>query len=214
MKANYQAKSEEQNQALENQSTTESNASQEVEKCSEGLLTCNNNQNTENTDLQFQTESNKQYLLSSIEPTPHIILPLKVKPNREKGILNRDCSQPDISDIRLLTDTIKDEINQSAQHMLIAYSMLKKVRDEELYKALEYKSFQDFVELELHLDRSTAYKYIKIIESENFEIIKENANIGMAKLYIISLVEQSILEKLLSKIDLQDITVKKLALQA
>ena len=83
------------------------------------------------------------------------------------------------------------------------------VRDNDLYKALEYKSFQDYVEQELHLDRTTAYKYIKIVESKNFEIIKENSNIGIAKLYIIALLEQSILEKLLSTINLQNITVKK-----
>ena len=209
MKANYQAKSKEQNQALENQSATESNASQEVKKCSEATSICNNSQNKEIKDLQFQTDSNRKNLLLSTQPTPHKILPLKVDLNRVNAIINHNCSQTDLSDIRVLTDTIKEEINQSAQHMLNAYSMLKKVRDNDLYKALEYKSFQDYVEQELHLDRTTAYKYIKIVESKNFEIIKENSNIGIAKLYIIALLEQSILEKLLSTINLQNITVKK-----
>lgn len=120
-----------------------------------------------------------------------------------------------------MTDKIEIPITQKiiqikrgmAMDIFVLGSLLKKVRDEEIYKQESYDSFESYLAMpELAFNRATAYKFIKI-----FEVFGGNGDlldIESDKLYLITGVVEKNPEDLdrwisrardLSRSDLRDV---------
>lgn len=88
---------------------------------------------------------------------------------------------------------------------------LKEMRDGKLYKELGYKNFEEYCKAEIGFTRKNAYRYIGIAEnlSENF-VTSMSQNVGLAKLEIISKLDESQREQLQETMNLENVTVKQL----
>lgn len=96
------------------------------------------------------------------------------------------------------------------QNIWTMCTKLKEMRDGKLYKALGYKSFEEYCENEVGFSRMNAYRYISIAEKVNPENVTPGLQIGMKKLYLLSTISESKQHELSEKVNLEETTVKQL----
>lgn len=88
---------------------------------------------------------------------------------------------------------------------------LAEMRDSKLYKQLGYNSFEDYTEQEIGIKRSQTYRYISIYETFKNESVPSMAqNIGMAKLYLLTKLDEQERNEIIDTVAVEDVTVKKL----
>ena len=86
------------------------------------------------------------------------------------------------------------------QNLFKMCCMLKRMRDEKLYKELGYQNFEDYCENEVGFSRMQAHKYISIIE--NVKNVNSSLHFGVTKLALLSSLSESQQEEIQEKVDL------------
>lgn len=86
---------------------------------------------------------------------------------------------------------------------------LKEMRDDELYKELDYNSFDDYVESEVGLKSRQAYTYISTYESWGPRLLEQNAQFGITKLEILRHLPATDREDILSENDIGGMSTKE-----
>lgn len=84
----------------------------------------------------------------------------------------------------------------------------KKMRDGRLYKALGYKTFEEYCEKETGIKKSQVYNYIAIVEKLPAEIVHSGGQIGVKKLSMLATLSEEQREEIGT--DLESVTVKEL----
>ena len=93
------------------------------------------------------------------------------------------------------------------QNLFKMCCMLKRMRDEKLYKELGYPNFEDYCENEVGISRHMAYKYTDILEIKNVESIQ---HFGITKLSLLASLSESQQEEIQQNVNVEDISVRKL----
>lgn len=86
--------------------------------------------------------------------------------------------------------------------------LLKKMRDEKLYKELGYQNFEDYCENEVGMKRRNAYNYIAVIE--RIENVQSIAQIGMTKLSLLASLSESQQEEVQQNVNVENVSVREL----
>ena len=94
------------------------------------------------------------------------------------------------------------------QNLFKMCCMLKRMRDEKLYKELGYQSFETYCENEVGMKHSNAYRYISIVE--NVKNFPSMGQIGMTKLSLLASLSESQQEEIQQNVNVEDISVRKL----
>ena len=94
------------------------------------------------------------------------------------------------------------------QNLFKMCCMLKRMRDEKLYKELGYPNFEDYCENEVGMKHSNAYRYISIVE--NVKNFPSMGQIGMTKLSLLASLSESQQEEIQQNVNVEDISVRKL----
>ena len=84
----------------------------------------------------------------------------------------------------------------------------KKMRDGRLYKALGYKTFEEYCEKETGFKRRQVYNYISVAEKLSDEFVHSSAQIGVKKLSMLATLSEEQREEIGT--DLESVTVKEL----
>lgn len=123
-----------------------------------------------------------------------------------------------IDDEPMTAETYKDAVSCHAEIIAGAgmaqqglYQMaqgFKKMRDGQLYKALGYKSFEEYCEKETGIKKSQVYNYIAIVEKLPAEIVHSGGQIGVKKLSMLATLSEEQREEIGT--DLESVTVKEL----
>ena len=100
--------------------------------------------------------------------------------------------------------------NLAQQNLWDMCTSLKLMRDNKLYKELDYSNFEDYCENEVGIKRRNAYNYISIVEKINTENVQSIAHFGMTKLSLLATISQSQQAEIAEKVDLESISVRKL----
>ena len=87
--------------------------------------------------------------------------------------------------------------------------MLKRMRDDKLYKELGYANFDDYCENEIGFSRRNARNYIAIIEKVNLDG-KSISRIGMTKLSLLASLSEGQQEEIQQAVNVEDVTVREL----
>ena len=86
----------------------------------------------------------------------------------------------------------------------------KKMRDEKLYKALGYMSFEEYCETETQMNRRNVYKYIQIVERLPEKFVSSKTQIGKEKLFLLTTLTDEQRDEVVQSVDLESTTVKEL----
>lgn len=123
-----------------------------------------------------------------------------------------------IDDEPMTAETYKDAVSCHAEIIAGAgmaqqglYQMaqgFKKMRDGRLYKALGYKSFEEYCEKETGFKRRQVYNYISVAEKLSDEFVHSSAQIGVKKLSMLATLSEEQREEIGT--DLESVTVKEL----
>jgi len=87
---------------------------------------------------------------------------------------------------------------------------LKEMRDNKLYKELNYQNFEEYCEKEVGIKRHMAYKYAEIAEIENVESIQ---HFGVTKLSLLAKLDEPQREEIQQKVDIDSVSVKEMQKQ-
>ena len=96
------------------------------------------------------------------------------------------------------------------QNLFKMCCMLKRMRDEKLYKELGYPNFEDYCENEVGFSSRNARNYISVIENINEEKWKSISAFGMTKLSLLASLSESQQEEIQQNVNVEDISVRKL----
>lgn len=96
------------------------------------------------------------------------------------------------------------------QNLFKMCCMLKRMRDEKLYRELGYTSFEDYCENEVGFSSRNARNYISVIENISEEKRKTFSTFGTSKLVLLASLSESEQEEIQQTVDLEDISVRKL----
>lgn len=88
----------------------------------------------------------------------------------------------------------------------------KKMRDEKLYKEMGYDTFEKYCETETRMTRRNVYRMISIVEKiPNGKICDiDVTNVGIAKLHMLTALDDEQREEIVQSADLESTTVKEL----
>lgn len=86
----------------------------------------------------------------------------------------------------------------------------RQMRDEKLYKALGYSSFESYCEKETGLKKVQVYSYIKIVERLPAEFVQSTERIGVQKLALLSTLSEEQRADVAQSVDLESTTVREL----
>lgn len=93
--------------------------------------------------------------------------------------------------------TVKDEavqlhtkiqgyVHQCQESIYQIGKLMAEMKERKLYKQLGYEEFEDYTEKEFALKHTQAGKFISIYKKFGSDYIKENQNLGVSKLYLLS----------------------------
>ena len=87
---------------------------------------------------------------------------------------------------------------------------LKEMRDDKLYRELEYQNFEEYCEKEVGLTYRQAYNFCLIAEKFSEENMKSISGIGTTKLALLAKLDEPQREEIVQNVDLNNTSVKKL----
>ena len=87
---------------------------------------------------------------------------------------------------------------------------LKAMRDGKLYRAVGIETFEQYVEDQVGMKRSQAYKYITVYEKLPLEFVHSSGQIGITKLALLAPLDETEREQLMEEVDVESATVKEL----
>lgn len=100
---------------------------------------------------------------------------------------------------------------QLAQQSLYDMCMgFKEMRDSKLYKELGYSDFGDYCEQETEIKRRNVYNYIAIAEKLPQNFVQSIAQIGMAKLTLLTTIPEETRTEIVETTDLENTSVREL----
>ncbi|MCD8095134.1 MAG: hypothetical protein LUE12_03275 [Ruminococcus sp.] len=88
----------------------------------------------------------------------------------------------------------------------------KRMRDEKLYVALGYNTFEAYCEKETGMKRRNVYNYISVADNLSSEFVQTSAQIGLnsSKLVLLSRLSEVERDEIIENTDLENTTVKEL----
>lgn len=111
-----------------------------------------------------------------------------------------------------LTSSIRSKAETANALLFSACQELKIVHDEELYKELGYKNFDDYCETETGFTRQYVLDHIKICElGEDF--VNSSLHLGKKKLIMLAKLDEPTREAVTETVDVESVTVKELQAQ-
>lgn len=87
---------------------------------------------------------------------------------------------------------------------------LKEMRDEKLYKELDYQNFEEYCEKEIGIKKVQAYNFIAIAENLSIDFVQSIERIGTTKLALLAKLDEPQREEIVQNVDLNNTSVKKL----
>lgn len=87
---------------------------------------------------------------------------------------------------------------------------LKEMRDDKLYRELEYQNFEEYCIHEVGLKRKQAYRLIDIAGNLSEEFVSSMTQIGTTKLALLAKLDEPQREEIVQNVDLNSTSVKKL----
>lgn len=98
---------------------------------------------------------------------------------------------------------------KAADCLIVMAQDLKRMRDEELYRAAGYETFKDYVEDALNIKERQAYNWINILDL-NSEYLQSNANLGVTKLALIASASEPVQAQVMADETTADKSVREL----
>lgn len=87
---------------------------------------------------------------------------------------------------------------------------LKKMKDDKLYIEAGYSSFEDYAENACGLKRRQAYNYVQILDKLGMDFVHSNAQIGIAKLTLLSSLSEDERSVFVENSNIEDSSVSEL----
>ena len=109
-----------------------------------------------------------------------------------------------------LNKKIRKKLKTMAKSFYELGTDLKRMKDGELYIALGYKNFVDYVENGLEIPRTTAYRFVGIAEKLPKDIFPSWEKVGICKLELVSTLPAEIIPDFVSENDVEHIKLKDL----
>ena len=107
-----------------------------------------------------------------------------------------------------LDQRIKTTAKTLVENLYDMCSMLKRMRDEKLYKELGYVNFENYCEKGVGISYNYSYRLIKMIE--NVKNLETFQGIGKSKLLLLSSLSESQQEEIQQNVNLEDVSVREL----
>ncbi len=99
---------------------------------------------------------------------------------------------------------------KAAECLLIVANDMKRMRDEELYRAAGFETFRDYVETALDIKERQAYNWISILSLPE-EYLTKNARMGVTKLALIASASGEVADRLMADEETSEKSVRELA---
>lgn len=96
-----------------------------------------------------------------------------------------------------------------AECLIILAQDMKRMRDEQLYKAAGFADFKDYVQTALGIKERHAYNYIKVLDLDG-EYLKAHADMGITKLALIAGSSDEVRERLMDEEGTPELSVRQL----
>ncbi|MDE5569884.1 MAG: hypothetical protein K2I82_04435 [Ruminococcus sp.] len=123
---------------------------------------------------------------------------------------NITIMSPDYSRAVRLNKHIKIHAELAQQSLYEMCKGLKEMRDDKLYRELEYQNFEEYCEKEVGFTRWQAYKFISIVENLSKDFVDSSLQIGVTKLALLAKLDEPQREEIVQNVDLNNTSVKKL----
>lgn len=98
---------------------------------------------------------------------------------------------------------------RAAESLLILAHDMKRMRDEQLYKAAGFAEFKDYVQTALNIKERHAYNYISLLELAP-DYLKANAGLGVTKLALLAGASDEVREQLMHEEKTAELSVREL----
>ena len=98
---------------------------------------------------------------------------------------------------------------RAAECLIILAKDMKRMRDEQLYKAAGFADFKDYVQTALGIKERHAYNYIKVLDLDS-DYLKAHAGMGITKLALIAGAADEIREQLIADEETPELSVRQL----
>lgn len=108
-----------------------------------------------------------------------------------------------------LNKHIKAHAQLADESLYEVWKGLKEMRDSELYRELEYQTFEDYCREELGFTRQYAYDRISIIEKLPADFVNARLQIGVTKFRMIASASEPVKEKIMQQDDIETISSRK-----
>lgn len=151
-----------------------------------------NNEMSVNTDGKTEENTMSKFDISTMLAAPTAVMPEQYSQAAQLHAEIINCAK-----------TAQENLYQMAMGF-------KKMRDEKLYQALGYDTFEDYCEKETGMKRSNVYNYISVVEKLPMEFIQSIGQIGIAKLQLLTALDETERGEIIETTDLENTTVRKL----
>lgn len=109
-----------------------------------------------------------------------------------------------------LNQHIKIHAELAQQSLYEMCKGLKEMRDDKLYRELEYQNFEEYCEKEIGIKKVQAYNFIAIAENLSIDFVQSIERIGTTKLALLAKLDEPQREEIVQNVDLNNTSVKKL----
>ena len=143
--------------------------------------------------------------------------------NFEENSVDWEKSDFDVTDIpetevlsveyvkaKKLTKHIKAHAQIAQESLYEVCKGLKEMRDNKLYKELNYSNFEEYCEKEVGLTRQHVYRYLSIAENLSEDFVTSMLQIGTTKLSLLAKLDETEREQIQQNTDLNQVSVKEL----
>ncbi len=97
---------------------------------------------------------------------------------------------------------------KAAEHLIDMAGSIREMRDTKRYKAAGFESFGEYTEQALRIKERQAYNYISVIENLPEEFIRAHSTLGVTKLALLTTVDDTDRQELMSRIDVEETSVR------
>jgi len=126
-------------------------------------------------------------------------------PEQEVSVLSADYTKAE-----KLNQHIKTHAELMQENLYEVCKGLKEMRDNKLYKQLNYQNFEEYCEKEVGIKRRQAYNYISVAENLPEDFVQSTAQIGREKLFLLAKLDEPQREEIQQNTDLNQASVKEL----
>ena len=109
-----------------------------------------------------------------------------------------------------LNNHIKAHAQIAQESLYEVCKSLKEMRDNKLYKELNYQNFEEYCEKEVEIKWRQAYNYISIAENFSQDSLQSIAKIGTTKLSLLAKLDEPQREEIQQKLNISEASVKEL----